>query len=121
MQNSGCKIQHSEKGKGFIKEKKKVVVSKIPDKIYKTTSLRPSVNLPLPLKSERSVQELYIPHKTTTENPLYRFYPPKKDNPDYIQLSPRNRSSEKCTMTVLKNIIIFLFAKLFLSYVINTM
>ena len=111
MQINGCKIQDSEKGKEYIKEKKKVV----PVKIYKTTSLRPSVNLPLPLKSERSVQELYIPYKTTTENPLYRFYPPKKDNPDYIQFVLRNRSSEKCTMTVLKNIIIFLFAKLYLS------
>ena len=89
--------------------------SKISAKIFKTTSLRPSVNLALPLKSERSVQEVYIPYRTTTENPLYRFYPPKTDNPDISQIVPKNGSSEKCTLTVLKNSIIFVFIKLFLN------
>ena len=119
IQNSGCKIQTSEKRKRYIKDKIKVDASQIPAKIFKTTSLRPSVNLALPLKFERSVPEVYVPYKTTTENPLYRFYPPKIDNPDLIQFVPRNRSSEKCTVTFLKNSIIFVFIKLFLNIHFN--
>ena len=87
---------------------------KTPDNFFKTTSLKPCVNHALPLKSERSVQGVYIPFKTSTENPLYRFYPPNEvlDNPDFIHLGPRNRASEKCTFAFLDHFIIFIFIKL---------
>ena len=80
---------------------------------FKTTSHKLHVNNAFPLKSARSIQELYLPVKTSTENPLYRFYPPNEaSHPDFFTLRNRNRASEKCTMTFLGHIIIFILTKL---------
>ena len=89
----------------------------MPHDIFKTTSFKTCVDCALPLKSERSVQEIYISFKTTTENPLYRFYPQNEalNNPDFIKLGLRNRSSEKCTITFLEYTIIFIIIKAFLE------
>ena len=114
IQKNSCKIQHSEKRTDNVK---KLTSPTIPHNVFKTTSFKTCVNCALPLKSERSVQDIYVSFKTTTENPLYRFYPPHKDlnNPDFIQLGPRNRSSEICTITFLEHSIIFIIIKAFLE------
>ena len=75
-QKNGCKIHHSEKRREYVKN---LASPTIPHNVIKTTSFKTCVNCALPLKSERSVQDVYISFKTTTENPLYRFYPPHKN------------------------------------------